>query len=291
MSVVLVLGGSGAVGGFLLARLHAAGHDILALSRHARVDNAAVRWLRGGLDAKLAAPDCASIVSAGPLDQFADWLVQVQPQGLRRVVALSSMSAQSKAGSSDPAERDLAARLERAERRLGQRCEQLGVVWTVLRPTLIYGAGLDRSLTPLARQAQRWRLFPLLPAARGLRQPVHADDVAAACVAALGGRAEGQVLAVGGGERLSYALMLARVREGLGRRTLPVPLTINLLRAVTRFTGRGGAMVQRLNEDLVADNAPLQTLLGLHPRAFRPGPECWIAAPRTSGDTAVAKLP
>lgn len=288
MSAVLVIGGSGAVGGFLLARLRAAGHDILALSRTARTDAAGLRWLHGGLDAALAMPDCDSIVSAGPLDQFAAWLRQAAPGRLRRVVALSSMSAASKLASSDPAERELAARLGRAEQDLAARCAALGVDWTVLRPTLIYGAGLDRSLTPLARRAQRWRVFPLLPAACGLRQPVHADDVAAACVAALAGTAAGQVLELGGGERLSYAQMLCRVRAGLGRPTLALPLDINLLRAVTWITGRGGGMVQRLKQDLVADNGPLQALLGVNPRSFRPGPDCWIAAAQAAGHAAVA---
>ena len=46
MSAVLVIGGSGAVGGFLLARLRAAGHDILALSRTARTDAARISLAR-----------------------------------------------------------------------------------------------------------------------------------------------------------------------------------------------------------------------------------------------------
>lgn len=287
MSAVLVIGGSGAVGGFLLARLRAAGHDILALSRVTRADSAGLRWLHGGLDAALAMPDCESILSAGPLDQFVAWLRRAPPGRLRRVVALSSMSAASKLASSDPAERELAARLGRAERELAAHCAAQGVGWTVLRPTLIYGAGLDRSLSPLARRARRWRVFPLLPAACGLRQPVHADDVAAACVAALAGTAAGQVLELGGGERLSYAQMLSRVRAGLGRATLGLPLDINLLRAVTWITGRGGGMVQRLKQDLVADNVPLQSLLGVNPRGFRPGPECWIAPAQPLGHGAV----
>jgi hypothetical protein len=55
--------------------------------------------------------------------------------------------------------------------------------WTILRPTLIYGAGIDRSITPIVQRALRLRLFPI-PLAGGLRQPVHADDIARAVVAA-----------------------------------------------------------------------------------------------------------
>ena len=60
-----------------------------------------------------------------------------------------------------------------------------GIACTVFRPTLIYGAGTDRSLAPIARFARRWRVLPVPLGANGLRQPVHARDLAAACVAVL----------------------------------------------------------------------------------------------------------
>lgn len=279
MPPILVIGASGAVGGFLLARLRATGHDVLALSRIGRAPLDGVQWLRGGLDDAFVAPAVESVICVGPLDQFVAWLERAQTPALRRVVALSSMSADSKRESLDAAERELAQRLAASEQRLARHCEAGSVAWTVLRPTLIYGAGVDRSLTPIVRWAQRTRLFPLLPQASGLRQPVHADDVAAACVAALTDAASGRVLPLGGGERLSYAAMLDRVRAGAGCATVPLPLRINLLRFVTRITGRGGGMVQRLTRDLVADNAAAMTLLGWSPRAFHPGSECWQTVP------------
>ncbi len=295
MPSILVIGASGAVGGFLLTRLRAAGHELLALSRSARSPLDGVQWLRGGLDDAFVAPVIESVICVGPLDQFVAWFERAPIPSLRRVVALSSMSADSKRESLDAAERDLAQRLAASEQRLAQHCATLGIAWTVLRPTLIYGAGVDRSLTPIARLAQRTRLFPRIAGAVGLRQPVHADDVAAACVAALTDAASGRVLPLGGGERLSYAAMLERVRAGLGFWTVPLPMRINLLRFVTRITGRGGGMVQRLTRDLVADNAAAQALLSWSPRAFNPGPDCWqtAAAPhpalRAQAPSSIAK--
>lgn len=284
MQRVLVIGGSGAVGGFLLRRLGAAGQPVLALSRQQQLPRDGVQWLRAGLAPDLAVPAIDAVICAGPLDAFVDWLCAAAPPGLQQVVALSSMSAASKQASVDAAERELAARLAACEQRLAQHCEAHGVAWTVLRPTLIYGAGVDRSLSPLARQAQRYGVFPRIAAARGLRQPVHADDVAAACVAALAGAGAGQRFELGGGERLSYAQMLERVRAGLGRRTLPLPLPIYLLRRIARLSGRGAGMVQRLTQDLLADNALAEALLGYRPRLFRPGPECWTpASPERDG--------
>jgi nucleoside-diphosphate-sugar epimerase len=274
-SSVFVIGGTGAVGRFLLPRLAAAGQGIVALSRTPQPVQSSITWVQGGLDAELAAPETGSLICAGPLDYFVDWLERAPTPALRRIVALSSMSADSKRESLDVAERALAARLADAESRLFVCAQSRGVAATVLRPTLIYGAGIDRSLTPIAQLARRTRVFPLIPGASGLRQPVHADDIAATCVAALSGAAAGRVLPLGGGERLSFAAMLARVREGLGVKTLPLPLAINLLRGVSRVTGRGGGMLQRLKHDLVADNASVTECLGITPRDFRPGPDCW----------------
>lgn len=278
MATLLVIGGTGAVGGFLLERLRAAGHTILALSRSHPPPQAGVEWIPGALAAMPALPPFEAILCAGPLDQFTAWLDAAAPPGLRRVVALSSMSAASKQDSADAAERELAQRLIASEQRLARRCEALDAAWTLLRPTLIYGAGMDRSLTPLVRLARRYRVFPRLPGATGLRQPVHADDVAAACVAALAGGA-GQVFELGGGERLSYAQMLQRVRASLGVPAISLPLPISLLRLATRISGRGRGMVQRLTQDLVADNRAAEAAIGYGPRPFRPAADSWAPLP------------
>lgn len=275
---VLCFGASGAVGRFLAPRLVSAGRDVVAVTRAAPPVDAlpGVRWLRGDLAGAVAVPaGAAAVVSAGPLDHFAAWLDRTDLAGVRRVVALGSMSAASKRASTDPAERELAARLVSSEARLVARCEALGIGWTILRPTLIYGAAIDRNLSRIAHIAFRTALFPWIPFARGLRQPVHADDVAAACVAALAAAAGGR-FEIGGGERLTYSAMLWRMRASLGFRTLPVLLPVSVMKLATRILGRGTAMVQRFNVDLVADNTPAEAAFGYRPRPFRPTRDCWF---------------
>ncbi len=104
-SSVFVIGGTGAVGRFLLPRLTAAGQGIVALSRTPQPAQSSVTWVTGGLDAELAAPKTESLICAGPLDYFVDWLERAPTPALRRIVALSSMSADSKRESLDVAER------------------------------------------------------------------------------------------------------------------------------------------------------------------------------------------
>jgi nucleoside-diphosphate-sugar epimerase len=183
------------------------------------------------------------------------------------------MSAQSKADSPVSAEREIARQLQQGEAELAAACAVLGCGWTVLRPTLIYGAARDKSLTPLARRAMRMRVFAL-PAGSGLRQPVHADDIALAALAAID-RPANRVLMLGGGERLPAGEMFARVRRSLPVATLPLPLPAWMLRLARHAVPRLRGPLLRLESDLVADNGELEHLLGVHPRPFRPDETCW----------------
>lgn len=273
---VLVVGGSSQIGHFLLPHLRATGEPVLALSRHPRPARDGVQWLRGTLPHDMPTlPELSAIISFGPLLALAEWLAHANRVGAPRVVATSSMSAESKRDSVVPAERAIARQLREGEAALATACARRGCAWTVLRPTLVYGAGLDKSLTPIARRALRTRLFPI-PAARGLRQPVHADDIAQAVLAVLDCPVSaGRIVPIGGGERLPYPEMFARVRDSLPRATLTVPLPAWLLRLVARTCPPLRGPLSRLDSDLVADNSELQGLLGIRPRPFRPDASTW----------------
>jgi nucleoside-diphosphate-sugar epimerase len=292
----LVLGASGAVGRFLLPRLAARGERVLALSRHPQPDAPGVEWIRGDLsDPALAGrlPPLSpgdAVFSLGPLDAFARCHAATPTLAAARVVALGSMSAISKQASADPGERVLAARLRAAEADLLAGAARHGGACTVLRATLIYGAGVDRSLGPLARFALRWRVFPLLRDAGGLRQPVHAEDLAGACLAALDHLPRGgRVYALGGGERLTLAAMLERVRASLPVRTLPLRVTVPLARRLVGLARRAGvplatSMLDRATTDLVADDAPARADFGWSPRPFQPDAAAWgLQGPRAEG--------
>ena len=297
MARILVVGASGAVGRFLLPRLRGAGHDVIALSRTPRVSaDPRLRWLVGDLDANLPElPPVDVMISVGPLDAFSRWFARARVARTPRVIALGSMSVLTKCDSPDPDERALAARLRAAERQLADAAAACDSALTVFRPTLIYGAGIDRSVTPIARFARRWRVFPRIAAASGLRQPVHADDLAAACVAVIGNeRTVGRTYALGGGERLTFAAMLARVRASLPVATLPLPIPLVAARgmaALARASGWRGisAMAaRRLRVDLVADHAPAVVDFGWSPRAFQPIWETW-ASTRDGGDASASQ--
>lgn len=275
MTSNLVFGATGAIGRFLLPRLLARGERIVAVSRRSSADSAGngVEWLRADLFAAMPPlPVVDTIYSLGPLDVFAEWFgraVGEKPLA-RRLIAISSMSAESKEDSVDAAERELAARLRDAEQDLFAAAHRCGAACTIFRPTLIYGAGIDRSLAPLARFARRWHVLPVPLGASGLRQPVHAGDLAAACIAARDKAATfGKIYALGGGERLRFDTMLARIVASSPHAAVALPVPKPLLEVAMRLSrGRAGAL-SRLRVDLLADNVPAGRDFDYAPRAFQ----------------------
>ncbi|MHB1051852.1 MAG: hypothetical protein ACYCZT_02110 [Thiobacillus sp.] len=112
--------------------------------------------------------------------------------------------------------------------------------------------------------------------AQGLRQPVHAQDVADACLAALQApSAANRAYNLSGGEALAYRDMVARIFAALGRqpRLLTVPLwvfslAVAVLRRLPRYRHCSAAMAQRMNRDLVFDHGDAAQDLDFRPRAF-----------------------
>lgn len=280
----LVFGASGAVGRFLLGRLAARDETVLAVSRRGRPAWSAaltqVRWTRLDLfGERLDRGLCAArVLSAGPLDGFVDACLQADWPAGTRVVALSSMSAVTKQDSPDPAERALARRLVHAEEALVDAAAARGWRVTLLRPTLIWGAGMDRSLTALVELGRQWGMLPLPRGARGLRQPVHADDLAQAMIAAAGHPdLDRAVLPLPGGEALPFCDMLARSLAVAAPqvRLVQVPdlLAWPAIWLLGRLPGRAAtlsAQLGRTREDLQVRDASGWERLGIVPRAFAP---------------------
>ncbi len=270
---VLVLGATSLIGRFAPAHLR----EATGAGRGDAAPAGYARWVRLDLAAPQPPhPPVATVASLAPVWLLPPALPALIAGGLRRLVAVSSTSRWTKAASSVAAERETARRLAEAEDRVAALCDAAGVAWTMLRPTLVYAEGRDRNVSRLADLARRWGVLPLAGAGLGRRQPVHADDLAAALPSVLAAPATaGRAYDLPGGETLTYADMCRRVFEGLGRtpRLLHVPPPLwraGLALASPLLPGATAAMGERMAEDLVFDPAPAARDFGWHPRAFHP---------------------
>jgi nucleoside-diphosphate-sugar epimerase len=268
-------------------RLLAADWQVLGVSRAPQPETAGMRWLQADLGSVLSAPQAVdAVISCGPLDLFARWYAE-SDQACARVVAFGSTSAVVKQDSSDPAERRLAQLLDDSEAMVMAAAAKRGAAATLLRPTLIYGAGRDQTLTRIAEVARRAHFFLLPRDANGLRQPVHVQDLADAAVLAIDASAShGHSYALPGGETLPYAQIVERVLASLQPpvRLVQVPGPVfSAVLAAARWLGKmhglGDAAVARMRDDLVFDAAPAQRDFGYAPRKFEPTQDMFLPLP------------
>lgn len=278
MRHALVFGATGQIGEPLVARLRADGWRVTAVSRQAQRDEPGLGWLRGEFAAMAALPASVdAIVSCGPLDAFSHWYAR---DGIdaARVIAFGSTSATVKQHSVDPDERDVAQRLRLAEDRLATAAAAREAKLTLLRPTLVYGAARDATLSRIARIAERMHAFPLPRRATGLRQPVHVADLANAAVDCIPATAaHDAAFDLPGGETLPYREMVRRVLRVLEPPArlveLPLPvfeLAVKLAQSRGIAAGFGDAAIERMRRDLVFDASAARAAFGYAPRAFAP---------------------
>jgi nucleoside-diphosphate-sugar epimerase len=273
---ILVLGATSLIGRMLMPMLSRSGVETVALSR--RLD-ARVGWVRGDLaDADLAArlPVCPTVLSLSPIWLLAQALPALNARGMQRLVAFSSTSVFVKATSPDDDERGVAAKLAEGEAQVRAFCETHGVAWTILRPTLIYAEEQDQNVSRLAGLIRRLGVLPLYGRGQGLRQPVHAEDLAhGALAAAASDAARGKAYDLPGGETLTYRRMAERVFEGMGRRPLIAPAPEWLWRFAFRLArpflpGATAQMGARMGENLTFDGQPAVDDFAWNPRPFHP---------------------
>jgi len=238
----------------------------------------------------LEQPLAGTLVSFAPLWDLAPFLARLAEQhperlaGVRAVVACSSSSVITKRFAFNRFDRDLVQRLSASQDLLIRTCNDLGLPCRIVAPTLIYGqvgAYGDRNLSQLLRWMRRSPLLPI-PADTGLRQPIHASQLAAVVrkvamdLVGSPGTPTAEVIAVGGDDTLSYYELLRRLQQqcdpsdrarccrlvtlpGWLFRGLAAPL---LVTAPKRFEA-----VMRMQVDL-SGFLPAHGLVGEEPRPF-----------------------
>jgi nucleoside-diphosphate-sugar epimerase len=215
-------------------------------------------------------------ICAAPVWVLPDYFPLLEAHDARRVIAISSTSRFTKSDSLDQEEAAVARKLSESEDRLCAWAQSKGVDWVIFRPTLIYGLGQDQNVSEIARLIRCLGFFPLAGRALGMRRPVHAEDVAKACVSAI--EKAGVIhraYTLSGGETLAYREMVSRVFTALGckPRLIEAPLwlfqlAIFFIRRLPRYRHWNVQMAERMNINLVFEHDEASRDFLYSPRPF-----------------------
>jgi len=278
---LLVTGGSGFVGGHVLDEARRRGHEVVALARSDTATAAVARHgaepLSGDFDDPAGLADvfssaqCSSLLNIASLGfGHAPAIVSAaRSAGLDRAVFLSTTAVTT----------TLPAR-SRAVRLLAEeQIRESGLKWTILRPTMIYGAPGDRNLSRLLALLPRVPVLPVPGGGHHLQQPVHVADVAGAVLSAVE-RPESACTTydIAGPEPFSFAELLRVAARTVGSRTRFVPVPLSPLVAAARGYEFLAAQpriraeqLERLAEDKAFSIEEAARDLGYAPRSFHEG--------------------
>ena len=275
---VALAGGTGFTGRRVASRLAARGETLRCLVR-ARSDRSALPssadtvvgdLADGGAVATWLA-GCEALVYCASLGfgHVAGVVEGAERAGVRRAVFVSTTAIFTRLPAQSKAVRLAAEASVRASR----------LAWTIVRPTMIYGAPGDRNMERLLRALVRWPLLVVPGDGRALIQPVHVGDVADAIVATLGAdTAVGNAYDLSGREPLSFDAAVDAAARAVRRRGRRLHLPLGSVATALRLVEKAGLpfpvrseQVARIAEDKAFAHDHAAKDLGFAPRSFEDG--------------------
>lgn len=285
MGTILISGASGFIGARLLATLHAAGEEALAMVRAPTALPAAVAVRQADLrDPQALQRACQGVDTvfhcAGHAHAFGAAgastdvhheinfvgtrnLVEAAAQaGVRRFVFLSSVKAMGDPGDACadenwhvPPETPYGVAKRGAEGCVRDCAARVGMHAVNLRLAMVYGPGSRGNLERMVRGIRAgW--FPPLPETQARRSLVHVDDVVAAALAvARDPRAAGKTYIVASPQAYSGAQLYDTIRQRLGMPAARLRCPATCLRAVGWLGDGLQALVRRpmpINRQIVS---------------------------------------
>ena len=282
--LVVVTGGKSDVGDFLLDGQHSDKFHWVAVSRshtpYSYADDR-VTWINLEFFRKCDPRDLGDVyawVNLAPIwttSSLAKVFHRFKPSQL---ITFSSTSIEGKAESQNDNDQEVVSKLTDGENWVQDYAKKFKVPVTILRPTLIYGGPRNQNINFIARIAKTLRTFPLVGEGAGKRQPVHAEDLSD-CVVNLLQKSppSAGTFNLGGGERLSYRDMVARVFESLEMQprflTVSPSFATKLVSVLGKLPGLeflNPGMLERMDQDLVYSLSKARKELQYSPGKFRP---------------------
>ena len=274
--MILLTGANGVVGYALQQRLTS--EHYLTVSRKAGQGD--IAWDMNSQASDFQLPALKKLVHCAPIWLLPAHLPALYRAGISQFIVFSSTSIISKQDSANPEEQELVDRLSSAEKAIEEFCKQHDLSLTILRPSMIYGYGRDQNINHIASFIDKYGFAVVAGKANGLRQPVHAGDLAELCMNLISQPQQGQgTYTVAGQDVITYRAMVKSIFIKLNKRPIIISIPLWSLRLVLTIASRLGRfkytadMADRMQQDLVYNNQAAIEGLAYKPSPFLEKPQ------------------
>ncbi len=285
METILLTGATSQIGPYLINQLLLKGYMVHAVTRSREKtfgSDPRLKWHFLSNDnpvtqiIEMAQPH--AWISVGPLSLVSKWLCEQKNSSIKRIIGTSSTGVLTKTNSKNEREQKSIQALLSDEKTISEKCSANNIAWTIFRPTLVYSDGRDKNISVIVSLIKKFKFFPVWNNGKGLRQPIHAEDIATAIVQSLNcEKTFGSIYVLSGGNILTYKEMVEALFLSMGKKPRIVNLpyfilagTIASLSLIPKFRYLNTEMVSRINDDLSFDHEKAKQDFGFSPRSFTP---------------------
>jgi nucleoside-diphosphate-sugar epimerase len=152
----------------------------------------------------------------------------------------------------------------KAEKALEKLCENSSMTYTILRPTLVYGANNPGNMERLLKLTSKGLPLPLgsINNSRSLVYVGNLVDAIITCIDRT--EAKNQTFIVSDGEDLSTPELIRRIGKAMNKTPLLLPIPSHLLKSGTKLLGKG-EVGDRLLGSLAVDSSKIRKTLNWQP--------------------------
>ncbi len=299
--MILIVGGTGFVGGRLVRRLHQEEVPVRVLARHpdrARaLKDLGVEVVSGDISDRVSIEKAAEgiervihlvgIIQEAPGVTFRG----VHVEGTRNIVEAARRAGvrhllyQSAIGTRAGAK----SGYHRTKWEAEEIVRKGGIPYTILRPSLIYGPS-DKFTTRLSDMLRRAPVMPVIGSGKSRVQPIYIDDVVSCIVkAATSDAFLNEIYEIGGPEQLTYEEVTAMIAKSMGLKRPSIHLPLFFMKPMARALEAvlpnpllTTDQIIMLQEDNICSMRDIRDAFGIEPLSFREGLSKFIN-PRSVG--------
>ncbi len=269
----VIFGASGKTGQLLVKRIASKGYNVVNVSRK----QSSVLGLPGkSYVADLTIPDSfKNLLKKNDLviniahARYTEAILENCPTSIHQLIVLGSTRHLTKFP-------DKAA--EEVKNAMAQLKEWNGY-WTMLHPTMIYGASGENNIQRMAHLIKKFKFIPLPNMGKSLIQPIHVEDVVSAILLAVSNqKCTKENILIAGPKPLPYKEFIKKIANASGSRCLVLPMNnyfIQILATLTQYLpflpSVTRSEVERLMEDKNINKQKMTKSLGLAPRELEEG--------------------